>query len=47
MLTTSSAPPAAWVSTGPVGLHASSQMLIPTRVPATTNSGPSTRPGSK
>ncbi len=47
MLTISSAPPAAWVSTGPVGLHASSQTVTATRVPPMTNSGPSVNQGSK
>ncbi len=36
MLTTSSAPPAACAAIGPFGLHASSQMLTPTRTPAMT-----------
>ena len=41
MFTTSSAPPAAWVMIGPLGLQASSQIVTATRVPATLNSGPS------
>ena len=45
--TTSSAPPAAWVSTGPSGNHASSQIVTATRTPATTTSGPSSDTGSK
>ena len=47
MLTTSSAPPAAWLPIGPFGLHASSQIVSATRTPATTNSGPSTVDGAK
>ena len=47
MLTTNSAPPAAWVMIGPFGLHASSQMEMATRTPATTNNGPSTVEGAK
>ncbi len=47
MLTTSSAPPAAWVEIGPFGLHASSQIATATRTPATTKSGPSTVDGVK
>ncbi len=47
MLTMSSAPPAACVTIGPVGLHASSQIVIPTRTPPTTKSGPSTVDGAK
>ena len=38
MFTTSSAPPAAWTAIGPFGLHASSQMLTPTRTPPITYS---------
>ncbi len=41
MFTTSSAPPAACVMIGPLGLQASSQIVTATRVPATLNSGPS------
>ena len=47
MFTTSSAPPAACVMIGPLGLHASSQIVTATRTPATTNSGPSTVDGAK
>ena len=36
MLSTSSAPPAAWAAIGPVGLHASSQIDTPTDTPAIT-----------
>ena len=39
MLTTSSAPPAAWAAMGPVGLKASSQIDTPTRTPPTSTSG--------
>ncbi len=47
MFTTSSAPPAACVAMGPVGLHASSHTVIATRTPPTTNSGPSSVDGVK
>jgi hypothetical protein len=47
MLTTSSAPPAAWVAMGPLGLKASSQTDTPTRTPPTSTSGESPVPGAK
>ena len=47
MLTTSSAPPAAWLAIGPVGLKASSQIDTPTRTPATSTSGDAPVPGAK
>ena len=47
MLTTSSAPPAAWAAMGPVGLKASSQIDTPTRTPPTATSGDVPEPGAK
>jgi hypothetical protein len=38
MLMLSSAPAAAWWASGPVGLHTSSQMLMPTFTPPITYS---------